>query len=78
MYITSAAQAIAHHPQRYPASPKNNRRDEELPLPSKLLPFDVICYGNPFSQFKSDVHILFPSSNLGPLLRINMAWHNTA
>lgn len=46
MYITSDAEAVAHHlPDQHPAgSPSSRRERDTLPSPRKLLPHVVIRY----------------------------------
>ena len=46
MYITSDAQAIAHHPTQLSLSSGTDQ--DALPPPSKLLPHDAICCGSSF------------------------------
>jgi len=47
MYITRDAQAIAHHPLTDAQLSPCSTEEPELPLPSKLLPHNVIWYGIP-------------------------------
>lgn len=75
MYITSDAEAIAHHPltdaQLAPAS--SGIAADELPLPSKLLLFDIVWYGLSLWPVKSAILILSCPSSLGSLLCMALA-----
>lgn len=44
MYITSHAQAIAQHPPADAQLAPEQTKSDELPLPSKFLPHDIIWY----------------------------------
>ena len=80
MYVTSDAQAIAHHAltdaQVAPWAMEEHEMNSH-PLQSF---FHIISYGMeyPFGQFKSAVLILFPPSSLGLSLQMSWALHNTA
>lgn len=80
-YTTSDTQAIACHRITDPQLPTQAAENNELPLLSKLLPYDVtwdMCMGYPFGQLKTAKLILLPSSNVGPLLSMALALYNFA
>jgi len=80
MYVTSDAQAIAHHAltdaQVAPWAMEEHEMNSH-PLQSF---FHIISYGMeyPFGQFKSAVLILFPPSFFSPSLWMTLSLYNTA
>ena len=71
MYVTSDAQAIAHHPSTDAQVALEQGKSSAFCLMSCDIEY-------PFGQYKSAVQILFPPSSLGPSLRMALALYNTA
>jgi len=79
MYITSDAQAIAHHPlTNAQQAPKQQKW--EMNSHSLQNSFCMVSCGMeyPFGQFKSAVLILFPLNSLGPSLWMPLSVYNAA
>jgi len=67
-YMTSDAQAIAHHPPNHPQLEDLSSKRETNELPPLQNSFCMMSHGMEylFGQFMSAVLILFPPSSLGP------------
>ena len=80
IYITSDAQAVAHHPPGDAQPIPQAAGAREMNCHPFQYSFLILSYGveYPFSQFKSAVLILLPTGSLGPSLRTALSLYNTA